>query len=41
MKMIYESIFRAKEKDADEKCRDRYVPADKQGYEQLDGHKVD
>ncbi|CAF1236005.1 unnamed protein product [Adineta steineri] len=33
------NICRTTEKDAEKKCRDRYIPADKQGYDQQDGHK--
>jgi hypothetical protein len=33
-------MFRTTEKDAEKKCRERYVPTDKQGYGQQDGQKV-
>ncbi|UJR35567.1 hypothetical protein I4U23_028320 [Adineta vaga] len=34
------NICRAKEKDVEKKCRERYVPADKQGYDSQDGQKI-
>ncbi|CAF0865863.1 unnamed protein product [Adineta ricciae] len=34
------NICRITEKDAEKKCRERYAPADNQGYDQQSGHKI-